>query len=361
MAQTTTSTPGPNVPLVSPGLFYEPVGEALTAIGNSQSTAFQLYADINRFTTVAVGTGAMLPPAAPGLDIFIINHGANTLQVYGNGSDVIDDVTAATGVSQMSNSVVIYICTVAGKWYTEGLATGYVPGSGLQTLSYADSLTATGSGQTNALQLAASYNRVTGGGPGAGVNLPMSAPGLSITLVVAGTNPVLVYPFQGSSDTINGFAATTGVPFVVNSVSTFYCETAGAWQVLATQPANSVYNTDSSAISHTLTAASITGAEVFVCLNMTGAVGAGANATLPLVSALILALHSPIVGSSYTLRIINNGSASTVWTIVTNTGWGTLQGTMTIALNTYREFVVTLTSTTTATLQSLGQVIVGAI
>jgi hypothetical protein len=38
--------------------------------------------------------------------------------------------------------------------------------------------------------------------------------------------------------------------------------------------------------------------------------------------------------------------------VTTNTGW-TLSGTMTIAANTWREFVVTLNTLTTATLQSV--------
>ena len=295
----------------------------------------------------------------PGLDICIVNHGANSLQVYGQGTDTIDDVAGSTGVPHMVNSYVFYECFGLGKWYTNGLGTGFPPGGSIETFSFADNLTATGTQQSNALPLMASVNRLTTVAAGTGVNLPPSAPGLSITLINSGANSVLVYPAQGSSDTINGFAATTGVPFVVNSNSTFFCTTAGAWWVLATQPANSIYNTDSSAVSHTLTGANITGAENFVCLNMTGAAGAGVNATLPTVAALVAALHSPIIGSSYTLRIINNGSASTVWTILTNTGW-TLNGTMTIALNTYREFIVTLTGTGTATLQSMGQVTVTA-
>jgi hypothetical protein len=359
MALTTTQSVGPNVPTVLPGLLYETAFDNLTATGNNQATAYQLVADGNRFTTVPLGSGCLLPMAAPGLDICIVNHGANPLQVYGQGTDTVDDVAGATGVPQMANSFVFYECFGIGKWYTNGLGTGFPPGGSIETVSSQDNISAAGTTQATATPLMAANNRITTAGAGTGVNLPPSAIGLVINVINAGANPVNVYPAQGATDTINGFSAATGVPFVVNSIATFYCETAGAWQVLATQPANSAYNTDSNAASHTLTAASITGAEQFVALNMTGAAGAGVNATLPTVAALIAALHSPVVGSSYTLRIINNGNASTVWTILTSTGW-TLNGTMTIALNTYREFVVTLNTTTTATLQSMGQVTVTA-
>jgi len=88
-------------------------------------------------------------------------------------------------------------------------------------------------------------------------------------------------------------------------------------------------------------------------LNMTGTLAGAANAQLPLVSALVAVLHSPSVGSSYILRIINSSAGAFAWTVTTNTGW-TLNGTMTINQNTWREFLVTLTSTSAATLQSIG-------
>lgn len=58
------------------------------------------------------------------------------------------------------------------------------------------------------------------------------------------------------------------------------------------------------------------------------------------------------VGTAYRFRVTNASSGAFAWTIVTNTGW-TLGGTMTINQNTWREFVLTLNSLTTATLQSV--------
>jgi hypothetical protein len=113
--------------------------------------------------------------------------------------------------------------------------------------------------------------------------------------------------------------------------------------------------TNSATASTTLTAANISGGSGEVYLNMTGALGGAANATLPTVAALLSLFPNPTVGASYTLRIINSSSGAFAWTVVTNTGW-TLSGTMTIAQNTWREFVVNITNVATpaATLTAVG-------
>ena len=67
------------------------------------------------------------------------------MQVFGYGTDQIDDVATTTGVSQMANSTVLYFCATAGNWYTEGLASGFVRGASLQTTS-AQNVTASSSG-----------------------------------------------------------------------------------------------------------------------------------------------------------------------------------------------------------------------
>ncbi|MFB9123295.1 hypothetical protein E2553_00235 [Paraburkholderia dipogonis] len=92
-------------------------------------------------------------------------------------------------------------------------------------------------------------------------------------------------------------------------------------------------------------------------LNLTGTLGAAANMQLPTVAALIAALPSVVqnnpVGLSFQLRVINSSSGAFAWTTTTNTGW-TLAGTMSMAQNTWRDFIITITSATTATIQSVG-------
>ena len=91
--------------------------DALTATGTNQGTALAIKTMQNRFTTVASGTGAILPAAVPGMNIVIMNAGANSLQVYGNGSDTINGIAAATGVSLASGKTAEYFTTVSGAWH----------------------------------------------------------------------------------------------------------------------------------------------------------------------------------------------------------------------------------------------------
>jgi hypothetical protein len=130
----------------------------------------------------------VLPASQPGLELIIINHGVNPMQVYGLGSDMINDVASATGVSQMQGSVVIYTCVSTGAWYTEGLATGYASGNGgaFQTFSSIDNIAArAGGGQALATALTAMQNRITTvASAGDSVKLPPSATGMSLTVIM---------------------------------------------------------------------------------------------------------------------------------------------------------------------------------
>lgn len=113
-----------------------------------------------------------------------------------------------------------------------------------------------------------------------------------------------------------------------------------------------------------LPAADLTGGSVKTVLNLTADLSAGAALDLPTVAALVSAMEAagitPIAGASYELEILNTSSGDFAWTVTTNTGW-TLTGTMTIAQNTLRRFIITFTSLAAATLQSLGQVAVTAV
>jgi hypothetical protein len=119
------------------------------------------------------------------------------------------------------------------------------------------------------------------------------------------------------------------------------------------------YSANTATTAATLSAASISGSSE-VLVNMTGTLTAGAALTLPTVAQLVAAAPTLVSGATYKLRILNTGAGAFAWTVTTATGW-TLTGTMTVAQNTYRDFLVTMTSATTATLQSLGQVGVTAV
>jgi len=124
-----------------------------------------------------------------------------------------------------------------------------------------------------------------------------------------------------------------------------------------TQPVGK-YTANTATADETVTGPEVAGADNVV-LNMTGALAAGRALTLPTAAAIVAAITDPYVGKTYRLRIMNTSSGNFDWTVTTNTGL-TLTGTMTIAQNTYREFLVTLTSLTAVAIQSLGQVAAAA-
>lgn len=210
---------------------FESAQDNLVAAGSTQSGAFILGtagvgSEINRFTTVTAGTGAQLPPAQPGLTIAVINHGANSLQVYGNGSDTINDVSGSTGVAQMANSIVLFMCTSAGAWYTVDLASGFA--SGFPTVAYANNLTAAGSVQSQATPITTPIAEFGTVAASTGGLLPPSAPGMQVTVINNGANTLKVYP--SGTDQIN--ALGTSAAFSMSTppvVDLFYCTAAGQW------------------------------------------------------------------------------------------------------------------------------------
>jgi hypothetical protein len=125
-------------------------------------------------------------------------------------------------------------------------------------------------------------------------------------------------------------------------------------QILALGSATSMaYRTNALAIAGTLTAAQVTGGTDTVFLRMTGAFSAGVNIQLPTVAATLASLSAQQgVGSTYVVRVINPSSQTL--TITTNTGWTLGSGSYALLTETFRDFLVTITSATTATFQDVG-------
>lgn len=209
-------------------LFTEQAQDNIVArAGGGQALATQLVAQTSRIVTVATsGDSVKLPASAPGLELVLINSGANPMQVYGAGTDTIDGIASATGVSQMASSVVIYTCTSAGAWFTEGLANGYA--AGLQTVSNLDGVVAAGTTQGTATVLPPrmAYN-VTTTPVGSGVLLPASASGAELAIANNGANALLIYP--SGAEKINALAASAGFSAAAGTVTILYCFTAGQW------------------------------------------------------------------------------------------------------------------------------------
>ena len=106
--------------------------DALTAhSGGGQGSALALTAGINKVTTVAaIADSVALPASAAGLFVTVINDAALSLQVFGAGTDTINDVATATGVALPGKSSATYYCAAAGKWYST--ATNFL---GLQAIT----------------------------------------------------------------------------------------------------------------------------------------------------------------------------------------------------------------------------------
>jgi hypothetical protein len=215
--------------------FFQGTQDGVVAkAGGGQTNAFALTATMNRIATVATaGDSVKLPPAKAGLMLLLVNHGANPMQVFGTEGDTINDVASATGVSQMQNSSVFYVCFTEGAWYTESLASGF--SGGLATFSSTDAITAFATGgQANAVLLTSMYNRVTVvGSANDSVKLPLAQPGMEITVTnAAAANSLNIFPSTG--DAINALAANAAFAMVVTKTVTFYCSVAGKWHTMLT-------------------------------------------------------------------------------------------------------------------------------
>jgi hypothetical protein len=187
------------------------------------------------------------------------------------------------------------------------------------------------------------------------------------------TVTALVFPPSGG--TINGGSANASVSVPPLSGALFQLENgsgvaAETWGAIIGSPTalgigtalpKQVYNAVSTAPTTNnlnLTGANVSGGTDEVYLNLTATLSAGATATLPTVGALVTAMQAaglnPLPGSSYMLYLYNTSSGNFAWTVTTNTGW-TLTGNLTAAQNTFRQGLITFTSLTAATYQSLGE------
>jgi hypothetical protein len=108
----------------------------------------------------------------------------------------------------------------------------------------------------------------------------------------------------------------------------------------------------------TLSAASMVNAQDNY-INMTATLAGAGTLNTPTAVALITALQAvnPAVGVGYSvgLRVINSSGGAFAWTLTAGTGV-TITGTASIAQNTFRDFVLTVTSLTaqTVTIQQVG-------
>lgn len=100
------------------------LGAAVTGIvahaGGGQANATPLLPGVSLVTVVATaGDSVSLPLASLGLVCTVTNGGANSMQVFGAGTDTINGVATGTGVALAAGASAVYRCTVpapGGNW-----------------------------------------------------------------------------------------------------------------------------------------------------------------------------------------------------------------------------------------------------
>lgn len=99
------------------------VNEGVTAAaGGGQTNATQLTGVAANVTVVATAADSVkLPLAVAGAVYYLQNSDStDSMQVFGAGTDTINNVATATGVAQAAGKSAVYFCTVsapAGKWF----------------------------------------------------------------------------------------------------------------------------------------------------------------------------------------------------------------------------------------------------
>ena len=95
--------------------------DSITALAGGAKPGTLLTKVVNRVSTVATAADSVsLPASSAGLICVVINDAALALQIFGLGTDTVNDVGTATGIPLAGTSMAVLFCPVAGKWYSIG-------------------------------------------------------------------------------------------------------------------------------------------------------------------------------------------------------------------------------------------------
>jgi hypothetical protein len=202
-----------------------------------------------------------------------------------------------------------------------------------------------GGGQSSATALTSEHNSITTcATAGDSVKLPTSVAGKRIVVNNLGAAYANVYPISG--DLIDALSANAPVSLPANSTITFTCTVAGSWQASTVSKLGAKFSTGTT--TTTFTAGQLTGAINTIYHNTGTTPGSIATRT-----ATQMFNDDPAarVSDSYLLRIVNAQGTGTL-TVTAGSGV-TLTGTATIAINSFRDFIVTYTSATALVMQNV--------
>ena len=93
------------------------VANNLTALGTTQANALPLPGDVNRFTTVAAGTGTVLPAMNPGDEVIAFNGGANALLIYPPVGGKINGLGTNAGYSVATATPTVFVVCIDPATY----------------------------------------------------------------------------------------------------------------------------------------------------------------------------------------------------------------------------------------------------
>jgi hypothetical protein len=203
-----------------------------------------------------------------------------------------------------------------------------------------------GGGQGSATALTSTINSITTCATAKdSVKLPTATAGSIIQVSNLGAAAADVFPASGNL--IDALAADVSISLPVGGSIIFTCAVTGSWKSLSDNFSAAKFTTGTT--TTTFTAGQLTGADYVVYTNTQATPGSIATRTA---TQMFNDDPSARVGSSYILRIVNGQGTGTL-TVTAGSGV-TLTGTMTVALNTWRDFVVTYTSATALTIQNIG-------
>lgn len=110
-------------PLISASLISGATTAGVTAFaGGGQGSATAITTPVATVDTVATAADSVKLPAPTyaGQMVLLVNSTANSMQVFGAGTDTINAVATATGVAQAAGKTALYIATTTGtaaKWF----------------------------------------------------------------------------------------------------------------------------------------------------------------------------------------------------------------------------------------------------
>lgn len=234
----------------------------ITAVGTTAATAVQLTSVINQVDTAAASTGVNLPlstgnRATPFQICYIINNGANAIQVYGfpGSSDTINGTAGATGISQPSSVNTMYVSAKGGQW--ESFGSGQNAAFGAITVTSVNGNTITTG--TGTLTLAAgktltANNTITLAGTD---GTTMTFPATSDTVAGLGTAQTYtaVQTYTNSDIKLLGSSTGTNTFTALNSTATnFTTSVPAVTGVLASTSGANLYIVDVKRCSASVTA-----------------------------------------------------------------------------------------------------------